>query len=155
MKTQIFPLSSIFSKVNTGDVHSSSSLDNGSMPLLSCKTDKSKDHGVEGFFETSDYTIHENGMIITSDGHAGTASFHNHKFIAKDNVLVCIPKEGIYFSTILYAIAYINSQKWRFSYGRKCYENKIDKITIQFPITNDGKIDEDFIKKNLKSRSYV
>jgi len=37
--------------------------------------------------------------------------------------------------------AQLNSQIWRFSYGRKCYLNKADKIQIALPVNEEGEID--------------
>ena len=149
MNYKSFPLSSIFSAVHTGQVHSSSELDNGDIPLISCKTEKSKDHGVEGFFNIPSETIYRNCVTITCDGEPCTASYHNYSIAVKDNVLVCIPKKEIKITTIFYAISYLNTQRWRFSYGRKCYENKIDKLNIVFPVKDDGEIDHEFIESNL------
>lgn len=151
MKTKKFPLSSAFSEVHSGDIHSSSALDEGKIPLISCKTEKTKEHGVEGFFDIPEDKTYEKCVIITCDGdQPTTASYHLHKLAAKDNVLVCIPKDNVKLSTLFYAISYLNSQRWRFSYGRKCYENKIDKLKIDFPVDKNGNIDEDLIEKNIK-----
>ncbi len=41
-------LDSIFIKIVNGDFHASSELDEGKIPLVSCKTEKTPHHGVEG-----------------------------------------------------------------------------------------------------------
>jgi len=50
-------------------------------------------------------------------------------------------------TTILYAISCLNKERWRFSYGRKCYANKLDKLTVPFPVDKQGNIDQDKIEK--------
>jgi len=146
---------SIFSEVKTGDFHASSHLDSGDIPLISCKTEKTRDNGVEGYFEIPQDKTYENCVTITCDGdQPSTAFFHPYRFAAKDNVLVCIPKKGLKLTTILYAIACLNKERWRFSYGRKCYANKKDKLTVPFPIDKDGKIEEKAIEEILDGKHF-
>jgi len=145
-----FGLDAIFSEVKTGDFHASSHLDIGHTPLISCKTEKTSDHGVEGCFDIPVDKTYEKCVTITCDGdQPSTAFYHPYRFAAKDNVLVGIPKKNIKLTTIFYFVAYLNCQRWRFSYGRKCYENKKDKLTVLFPIKESGEIDEDYIEKML------
>lgn len=141
-----FGLKAIFSEIRKGDVHAFSQLEEGTMPLVSCKTEKTPDHGVEGYYDIPIEQTYENCVTITCDGdQPSTAFFHPYRFAAMDNVLVCIPKTGTKLTTILYFIADLNIQRWRFSYGRKCYQNKMDKLTVLFPIRETGEIDEDYI----------
>lgn len=143
-------LYSIFSEIKTGDIHASSELNKGKIPLISCKTEKTGEHGVEGYFEIPEEKMtYENCMTITCDGiYSSTPFFHPYRFAAKDNVLVCVPKKGVPLTTILYVIASLRRERWRFSYGRKCYENKIGKLTVPFPVQN-GKIDDKAIEEML------
>lgn len=147
-----FNIYSIFSEVKTGDYHASSHLNKGTIPLISCKTE---DHGVEGYFDISIDESYIDSVTIACDGTPLTTFYHPYRFVAKDNVLVCTPRKEIKPTTILYAIAYLNKERWRFSYGRKCYENKIDKLSILFPTTEDGKIDEKRIEEILKDKNLI
>ena len=148
-------LNSIFSEIKSGDYHASSQLDNGNIPLISCKTEKTPDHGVEGYFDIPVNKTYENCVTITCDGdQPSTAFYHPYRFAAKDNVLVCIPKTNIKLTTILYAIACLNMERWRFSYGRKCYSNKIDKLTVPFFVNQDGSINENAIENIIPSESF-
>jgi len=145
-------LDSIFSKIVNGEYHASSELEEGKIPLVSCKTEKTPDHGVEGYFKIPNENIYENCVTITCDGdQPSTAFFHPYRFTAKDNVLVCVPKDDVKLTTLLYAISCLNKERWRFSYGRKCYSNKLDKLTVPFPVDNDGKIEQDKIEKILSN----
>jgi type I restriction enzyme M protein len=147
-------LYSIFSDIRTGDFHASSQLDIGGIPLISCKTEKTPDHGVEGYFEIPQNKTYKNCVTITCDGdQPSTALYHPFRFAAKDNVLVCIPKPEVKLTTILYAIACLNMERWRFSYGRKCYSNKIEKLTVPFYLKADGSIDEEAVEKVVSCES--
>ncbi len=148
-------LDSIFIKIVNGDFHASSELDEGKIPLVSCKTEKTPDHGVEGYFEISNDKTYENCVTITCDGdQPSTAFYHPYRFAVKDNVLVCVPKKGVKLTTILYAISCLNKERWRFSYGRKCYANKLDKLTIPFPVDDDGNVDQNKIEKILSTDDF-
>lgn len=143
-----FGLEAIFSQVKTGDYHASSHLKVGNIPLVSCKTEN---HGIEGNYDIPPSKTYENCVTIACDGTPLTSFYHSYRFAAKDNVLVGVPLESLKLSTILYAVAYFNGERWRFSYGRKAYANKIKKLTILYPVTEDGKIDEIKIEEILKN----
>lgn len=149
-KTARLDLTAIFSKVTVGDIHAFSQLDNGNVPLVSCKTEKTRDHGVEGYYDIPIEKTYENCVTVTCDGdQPTTAFFHPYRFAAMDNVLVCVPKNGVKLTTIFYFISCLNKQRWRFSYGRKCYQNKANKLTVTFPIKDSGEIDEEYIENLL------
>ena len=134
--------------IKTGFYHKSSDLDEGNIPLVSCV---SVDCGFEGFFKIDQQShILENCITIASDGQPLTTFYHYYPFTTKDNVLICKPKTEYQFTTMLFFVSQINSLKWRFSYGRKCYENKADKIKIFLPVKSNGEIDEDFINAMFK-----
>ena len=150
VKFDRFGLKAIFSEIKNGDIHAFSQLQKGSVPLVSCKTEKTPDHGVEGYYNIPIEKTFEKCMTITCDGdQPTTAFFHPYRFAAMDNVLVCIPKTETKLTTILYFIADLNRQRWRFSYGRKCYQNKMDKLKVIFPIKDSGEIDQDYIENIL------
>lgn len=138
IKYKIFKLHDLFDYVNTGNFHVSGDLDPGKLPLISCKT---IENGTEGHFDIEEGTF-ENCVTIASDGSWPMSSFyHPYKFAAKDNVIICRPNKNLNYSAILFITAQLNSQIWRFSYGRKCYLNKTDKIQIPLPINPKGEID--------------
>lgn len=143
------PITDLFSTpIKTGFYHVSGILDNGETPLVSCV---SENGGFEGFFDFDDKeTIYKNIITIASDGAPLTSFFHFYPVAAKDNVLICHPKVKYRFTTLLFITAQIDSLKWRFSYGRKCYENKVHKIKIFLPFSK-GVIDEDYIEYLFKT----
>ena len=158
------PISNIFqTPIDTGFYHVSSDLDKGKTPLISCS---SINDGVEEYVDVEDEitvikrnkeeiikTTYNKGITIASDGMPLSTFYHYYKFCAKDNVLVCFPKREYRFTTILYLVSELNRLKWRFSYGRKAYKNKIDKIKIFIPLDKNEDIAEDYIEKTVKTVS--
>lgn len=144
-----FYLTELFEKpIKTGNYHKSSELDLGETPLVSCV---SVDCGFEGFFSIENKKhILQNAITIASDGQPLTSFFHYYPFTTKDNVLICKPIKEYKFTTLLFFSTQINSLKWRFSYGRKCYENKADKLKIFLPINNKGELDENYLEYVFK-----
>jgi len=150
IKYKIFSIEDVFEYVNTGYYHVSGDLDAGKTPLISCKT---IENGTEGYYDINENTF-ENCVTIASDGSWPMSSFyHPYKFASKDNVIICKPKKEIDLKTILFVTAQLNSQIWRFSYGRKCYLNKTDKIQIPLPVNKKNEIDFAQIHKIVDSCS--
>ena len=142
------PLLDMFD-IKRGYYHVSANLDNGAIPLISCKT---VDSGIEGYFKI-DECINENCITIASDGSWPMTSFYQpFKFGCKDNVIICKTKQNLSLKTLLFITAQLNSQIWRFSYGRKCYLNKVDKIVVSLPVKN-GKVDEKRVEEIVNSCS--
>jgi type I restriction-modification system DNA methylase subunit len=145
---QEVPITDVFIEpIKTGEYHVSSILDPGSIPLVSCV---SEDGGFEGLFDIEKNKTLKNAITIACDGMPLTSFFHYYPFVAKDNVLICKSKKQYRFTTLLFITTQINSLRWRFSYGRKCYENKVHKIKIYLPFKGKD-IDEDYIENLFKS----
>ncbi len=143
------PITEIFiSPIKTGLYHVSGILDEGKIPLVSCV---SENGGFEGFFDIERENILKDAITIASDGMPLTSFYHYYPFTAKDNVLICKPIRNYKFTTLLFIITQLNNLRWRFSYGRKCYENKVHKIKIFLPFKEDGSIDESYIENLFKS----
>lgn len=148
VNSKIFGVGDVFSETNTGSIHVSGDLDPGQTPLISCKT---TENGTEGLFEIEG-AASENCITIASDGSWPMSSFyHPYLFHAKYNVIICKPKDDVSIKTILFVTAQLNSQIWRFSYGRKCYLNKLNKIQIALPVKPDGSIDDSTIASIVDS----
>ncbi len=144
-----FYLTDLFeTPIKTGNYHKSSELDDGNIPLVSCV---SVDCGFEGFYNIENKNhIMQNAITIASDGQPLTSFYHYYKFTTKDNVLICKPLKPYKFTTLLFFVTQINSLKWRFSYGRKCYENKVDQLKIFLPINSKNEIDEEYLNSVFK-----
>lgn len=144
---ELLPLEKIFKKVMKGDIHETNKLGEGDTPLIGCGT---INQGVEGYFNLSGKKTFKNSVTIAGDGTPLTAFYHNYKFSSKDNVIVCVPKSGYSIPVIYYILSIINSKRWRFSYGRKCYITKMKSIKFPMPVNKKGDIDIGYIEQNVK-----
>lgn len=146
------PITELFkTPIQTGEFHVSGEMDDGKVPLISTSA---VNNGVEKYVDVPLEQTNVNTITIASDGTPLTSYYHYYNFVAKDNVMVCFPKQEYLFTTLLYITTQLNRLRWRFSYGRKCYLNKIDKIRIYLPTNRAGEIDEKYIEylvKNLPS----
>jgi len=133
--------------IKTGEYHVSGELDVGTIPLISCSAEN---NGFEGKFDIPQNTTIKNAITIASDGQPLASYYHYYPFVTKDNVIIGIPNRGYKFTTLLFFTTQLNALRWRFSYGRKCYLNKIHKVKIFLPF-RDGNIDEDYIDYLFKT----
>lgn len=144
-----YTLTDLF-EVNTGDFHSINDLDGGNVPLISCSDG---DNGIRGFYDIPEYKTYINKITIAYDGQPLTAKYHPYKFAAYDNVGVLIPKNDLPIETIIYIVSYLNKLRWRYSYGRKCYKDKVLKIEIKVP-SSDNEIAYQWINSLLQTSPY-
>ncbi len=132
-----------------GDYHSVGHLPSGTVPVISCGD---LDNGVNGYFDIADH-VYNHKMTIAFNGATLSAKYHPYKFAAKDDVAVCSPKKPMRLTTQLFIQVMLERERWRFSYYRKCYKEKLGRVTVPLPI-RDGEIDEDAIENVMKSTPY-
>lgn len=150
-KHKLFSLHKIFKDVRKGYFHASNRLDEGDIPLIGCGF---LNQGLEGFFDLPEDKTHEKAITIAGDGSYPLAAFyHPYKFGAKDNVTVCTPKPDMPLSVLFYILFVINNDRWRFSYGRKCYSGKIKKLKFSLPVDDNGELDKAYMEKIVASSS--
>jgi hypothetical protein len=145
-----FQIESLFDIVS-GDFHSTSELDKGDIPLISCGD---IGNGLVNFFEIPKENQYLNTLTIAYNALPLTTKFHTYQFGAKDDVAVCINSKNLKLTTLLFIGAILNRQRWRFSYGRKCFKEKIKVQSIYLPIDSKGQIDEDTMEKFVKNTPY-
>lgn len=135
--------------LKAGDYHSIGELPRGSVPIVSCGDGN---NGVCGYFDVKHVYTHK--MTIAFNGmNTLTAKYHPYPFAAKDDVAVCFPKQPLRLTTQLFIQVMLSREQWRFSYYRKCYKEKLTKLTIPMP-TRNGKIDEQIIEELMRSTPY-
>jgi hypothetical protein len=149
-----FKLIDLFA-VKSGNYHAVKELDPGPVPLISCGDE---DQGLVGFFDVPDARAYKRALTVAYNGLPLTTKFHPYKFGAKDDVAVLIPRTPFQDATLFYTASLINQQAWRYSYGRKCFREKLKRVAISFPVnTETGTVDEGEIAKlsRLDPRSLL
>jgi hypothetical protein len=133
-----------------GDFHSMSSLPSGSVPIISCGD---ADNGVSGYVDVKG-TTYRNRLTIAFNGmNTLTAKYHPYEFAAKDDVAICEPRIPLRLTTELFIQMMINRERWRYSYYRKCFADKLRRFTISLPCTKSG-MDEDMMQAVLEAAPY-
>lgn len=136
------PLSRLF-EVRSGDFHSTAELDPGDTPLISCGE---TNNGLVGRFEIPKDKTYKRSLTVAYNGSWPLLTkYHPYEFGAKDDVGILIPKSKMQEATLLYVAAILSREKWRYSYGRKCYREKIPYVRIPLPMVSDALLDEKWI----------
>ena len=141
--------------VRSGDFHAIKELDTGSVPLISCGD---YNNGLVGYFAIPNKKRYSNTLTVAYNGSWPlTTKFHPYEFGAKDDVAVLLPHAPMKKSVMLYVAALLNRMVWRYSYGRKCFREKLQDVEISLPVTrvdgNPGVIDETVTERLLESAS--
>ena len=118
-------------KIRSGDYHAISELESGNIPLVSCAD---TNNGVVGLFDIPDDKTYQNTITVAYNGQPLTTKFHPYKFGTKDDVAVLIPIYAMKSTTLLFIAALLNEYRWKYSYGRKCYREKLQAVTIEIPV---------------------
>jgi hypothetical protein len=117
--------------IKSGDFHATKELDPGTIPLISCGD---IDNGLVGYFDIPTDKRYQHMITVAYNGQPLLAKFHPYEFGAKDDVAVLRPQKPMLDSTLLYIAAELNLGKWRYSYGRKCFREKLENVQIQVPV---------------------
>jgi hypothetical protein len=131
--------------IKAGHFHAVNKLDAGTIPLISCGF---LENGFVDYYDIPTRYQHSHALTIAFNGSWPlTTKYHPYTFGAKDDVAVLSPLRPLQERTLLYIGSLIDKQKWRYSYGRKCFKAKLQNVTVYLPVTSDGKIDEDNITR--------
>lgn len=149
LKLARFALGSIYD-LKAGDYHSVGHLPRGNIPMVACGD---LENGVCGYFDLNKH-LYNHKLTIAFNGATLAAKFHPYAFAAKDDVAVCIPKAPMRLTTQLFVQVMLSREQWRFSYYRKCYKEKLERVTVPLPTQNSGAIDEDAVEDVMKATPY-
>jgi len=134
-----FKISDLFT-LKTGDYHVKKDLEPGGVPLITCSR---SDNGVAGYYDIPEDKQYSHTITVAYNGwYAFTSKFHPYSFGAKDDVAVLLPKTDLSDKTLIYIASLFNRERWRYSYTRKCFKNKLKTVEIELPATEDGEVDE-------------
>ncbi len=147
-RLDLFPLGEIYDLL-PGNFHNAANLRPGPVPLVSCGD---LDNGIIGHVAVSDY-VYQNRFTVALNGRPLTAKYHPYRFSAKDDVAVCISRFPVQLTTEMFILAMLNRERWRYSYYRKCYIDKLRRFRVPLPAKNGG-IDEAAIQGMVGSTPY-
>jgi hypothetical protein len=133
-----------------GDYHNASILKTGKTPLVSCGD---LDNGIIGFVTAPESRIYQCRLTVALNGQPLTTKYHPYRFAAKDDIAVCIPRSPLQLTTEMFIQATINRERWRYSYYRKCYVDKLRRLCFQLP-SSSGAIDEGAMRKMVEAAPY-
>lgn len=139
--TELF--GAIGSEITRGDVHALNKEDPGLTPVVTTSTDM---NGIESFYELEGWKRHSNIVTVASNGTPLTSFYHPYEVVVKDDLFICNPPDEMPIATVFYIITALNRLTWRFSYYRKCYLNKLNKISVPMPVDETGQIDHKWIQ---------
>ena len=141
-------------KFERGDFHSIADLDAGNHVTISRI---SEDNGFVGFFDIPEGAKEWPAGTITVSTVTGDTFAQPVPFIATDNVVMCTPKaEYNRFkpASLVFAAQMLNRVKWRYSYGRQCYQGRFAKTEFTMPVTEDGELDYDYMEAAVEAVPY-
>jgi len=148
-----FKVADLF-EVQSGDFHATSELDKGDVPLISCGD---TDNGLVDYFEIPVDKKRRRSITVAYNGQPLTTKFHPYDFGAKDDVAVLVPRQPMTDAVLLHVAALLNSMRWRYSYGRKCFKEKLQAVVLLLPVVSadgaervDEKFSEELFRQALK-----
>lgn len=98
----------------------------------------------------------EAGNVITIDSATdGRAFYQEYKFVGSDHVEVLEPLGFTLNKEIaLFIVSVLNLQLYRYGFGRKRSQTRINAEKIFLPMTNHGELDWKFMESYIKSLPY-
>jgi len=144
-----FRLDAIYDLV-PGEYHNASRLPRGAVPLVSCGD---ADNGIIRFVDVPEDRIHQHKLTIALNGATLTGKYHPYKFAAKDDIAVCSPRTPLRLSTEIFIQMTLNRERWRYSYYRKCFIEKLRRFQLSLPVSGEH-IDEDGIQTAIEATAY-
>lgn len=149
-KFKDFSLDSIFS-LTAGDYHSLADERLGPLPVASCAD---ADNGIIGGYLIPPRDVYQNALTIAYNGSPLTTKLHPYRFAAKDDVAVAIPFDDHPVEALIFIVAALNAERWRFSYYRKCFQAKLGRLLIKLPVDDNGEMDIDWMVSAVRAQPY-
>lgn len=149
-KFRDFPLDSIFS-LTAGDYHSLGEESPGPLPVVSCAD---AENGIIGGYTIPAKDTYENAITIAYNGSPLTTKLHPYKFAAKDDVAVAVPLQDYPVEALIFIVAALNAERWRYSYYRKCFQAKLGRLLVKLPVNDNGELDIEWMVAAVRVQPY-
>jgi len=115
-------------------------------------TTSSVNNGVEGFY---DYFTDEGNILIVDSAVRGVCSYQKDNFTASDHVEKLVPNFEMNVYHAMFFASIINSEQYRYSYGRKFNQDRIRDTELRVPcIKGTDDLDLNFIENFIKCLPY-
>jgi hypothetical protein len=102
-------------------------------------------NGVDGFIgNNGGVRIFENCLTLANSGSVGSSFFHLYKFVASDHVTK-LERKGLDKYAYLFLIPMVNRLSEKYSFNREINDNRIKREKLLLPVTEDGRIDFEFM----------
>jgi hypothetical protein len=106
-----------------------------------------------GYYDVPADKQYSNTITVAYNGSWPIVSkSHPYSFGAKDDVAALLPIHPMSKIALLYTAALFNRMTWRYSYGRKCFREKLEEVELPIPVLNKGNfitVDEEEIARSL------
>lgn len=115
-------------------------------------------NGIAGFYEIPRRMAYANAITIAFNGSPLTTKLHPYEFGAKDDVAVAVAREQggapLPVEALIFIQAQLNSERWRFSYYRKCFRAKLGRTLVELPEKRPGVPDIQFMVAAVRAQPY-
>ena len=64
------------------------------------------------------------------------------------------PLEDHSVEALIFILAALNAERWRFSYYRKCFQAKLGRLLVKLPVDGEGKMDVDWMISAVRAQPY-
>ena len=113
-------------------------------------TTQATNNGVEGFYN---FYTEDGGALTVDSAVLGYCSYQPYNFSASDHVEKLIPKFKMNKYIAMFLVTILNQEQYRYNYGRKCSQDRMEKGIIKLPSKN-GSPDWEFMENYIKSLPY-
>jgi hypothetical protein len=138
-------------ELRAGEYHSLGDLDPGATPVVACGD---MGNGIVGAYTVPNGAVYSHAMTVAFNGRPLTTKMHPYRFSAKDDVAVAVPRQTLSPEVLVFIQAALNSERWRFSYYRKCFRAKLERLKIMLPIDGKGKLALSFMEAAVQAQPY-
>ena len=148
-KWKSFPLAFLFSirGTKTTSPDRLTEYGHGKYPYV---TTQATNNGTDGFY---DFYTEKGGVLTVDSAVLGHCSYQPVNFSASDHVEKLIPNFSMNKYIAFFIVTVLNKEKYRYNYGRKCSQKRMQTITIKLPAKKDEP-DWEYMENYIKSLPY-
>ena len=143
-------IASIFTFIR-GRENNMAMLENGNIPLISARN---INNGLKGFINEPKKIVAGNCITLNNDGDGGAGlSYYQPSDMALDtHVTALIPKAEMSIHAMLFISKCLSKLHAFFGHGLSISNQRVNKIKIMLPVTDEGEPDYAFMEQYIKER---